>query len=86
MEGEVWTGRADRLGGKAVQQICGSVESSYPVASHNRSKKSREHNILLMVQRMRSALPLYGEVYGQDIHKSTPLVVKNAREEALLNS
>jgi hypothetical protein len=29
MEGEVWAGRADRLGGEAVQQICGSVEPFY---------------------------------------------------------
>jgi hypothetical protein len=26
MEGEVWTGRADRSGGEVVQQICGGVE------------------------------------------------------------
>jgi hypothetical protein len=25
MEGEVWTGCADRLGGEAVQQICGGT-------------------------------------------------------------
>jgi hypothetical protein len=39
MEGKVWTGRADRLGGEAVQQICGGVEPFYPVASRNRSLK-----------------------------------------------
>jgi hypothetical protein len=33
MEGEVWTGCTDRLGGEAVQQICGGVEPFYPVAS-----------------------------------------------------
>jgi hypothetical protein len=41
MEGEVWTGRADRLGGEAVQQICGGVEPFYPVASRNRSLKEQ---------------------------------------------
>jgi hypothetical protein len=49
MEGEVWTGRADRLGGEAVQQICGGVEPFYPVVSRNRRLKNREHCILLMV-------------------------------------
>jgi hypothetical protein len=39
MEGEVWTGRADRPGGEAVQQICGGVEPFYPIASQNRSLK-----------------------------------------------
>jgi hypothetical protein len=62
MEGEVWTGCADRLGGEAVQQICGGVEPFYLVASQNRSLKSRECNILLMVQRMLSALQFCGEV------------------------
>jgi hypothetical protein len=33
MEGEVWAGRADHLGGEVVQQICGIVEPFYPVAS-----------------------------------------------------
>jgi hypothetical protein len=41
MEGEVWTGRADRLGGEAVQQICDGVEPFYPVASQNRSLKKQ---------------------------------------------
>jgi hypothetical protein len=40
MEGEVWTDCTDRLGGEAVQQICGSVEPFYPVASRNRSLKN----------------------------------------------
>jgi hypothetical protein len=39
MEGEVWTGHADCLGGEVVQQICGGVEPFYPVASRNRSLK-----------------------------------------------
>jgi hypothetical protein len=67
MEDEVWTGHADHLGGEAVHQICGGVEPFYPIASWNRSRKSREHNILLMVRSMRSALLFCGEVYGQDI-------------------
>jgi hypothetical protein len=33
MEDEVWTGGADHLSGEVVQQICGGVESFYPVAS-----------------------------------------------------
>jgi hypothetical protein len=41
MEGEVWAGRGDRLGGEAVQQICGGVEPFYPVASWNRSMKKQ---------------------------------------------
>jgi hypothetical protein len=41
MKGEVWTGRVDRLGGEAVQQICGSVEPFYPVARRNRSLKEQ---------------------------------------------
>jgi hypothetical protein len=41
MEGEVWTGRTDRLGGEAVQQICGGVEPFYPLASRNRSLKKQ---------------------------------------------
>jgi hypothetical protein len=39
MEGEVWTGRVDRLGREVIQQICGGVEPFYPVASRNRSLK-----------------------------------------------
>jgi hypothetical protein len=47
MEGEVWTGRANRLGGEAVQQICGGVEPFYPVASQNRSLKEQgTHHII----------------------------------------
>jgi hypothetical protein len=41
MVGEVWTGHADRLDGEAVQQICGSVEPFYPIASRNRSLKKQ---------------------------------------------
>jgi hypothetical protein len=41
MQGEVWTGRADRLGGETVQQICGGVEPLYPIASRNRSLKKQ---------------------------------------------
>jgi hypothetical protein len=41
MEGEVWADRADRLGGEAVQHICGGVEPFYPVASQNRSLKKQ---------------------------------------------
>jgi hypothetical protein len=41
MEGEVRAGCADRLGGEAVQHICGGVELFYPVASHNRSLKKQ---------------------------------------------
>jgi hypothetical protein len=41
MEGEVWTGHADYLGGEVVQHICGSVEPFYPVASQNRSLKKQ---------------------------------------------
>jgi hypothetical protein len=41
MEGEVWTGRTDRLGGEAVQQICCGVEPFYPIASQNRSLKEQ---------------------------------------------
>jgi hypothetical protein len=33
MEDEIWIGHADRLGEEVVQQICGSVEPFYPVAS-----------------------------------------------------
>jgi hypothetical protein len=36
--------------------------------------------MLLMVQRMCSALPFCGEVYEQDIRRITPLVAKNTRE------
>jgi hypothetical protein len=42
MDGEVWTGHANRLGGEAVQQICGGVEPFYPVVSQNRSLKKQE--------------------------------------------
>jgi hypothetical protein len=41
MEGEVRTGHVDRLGGEAIQQICGDVEPFYPVASRNRSLKKQ---------------------------------------------
>jgi hypothetical protein len=41
MEGEVWIGRTDCLGGEAVQQICGGVEPFYPVASWNRRLKEQ---------------------------------------------
>jgi hypothetical protein len=33
MEGEVWAGHVDHLGGEAVQQICGGVKPFYLVAS-----------------------------------------------------
>jgi hypothetical protein len=39
MEGELWVGRANHLGGEAAQQICGGVEPFYPVASQNRRLK-----------------------------------------------
>jgi hypothetical protein len=39
-----------------------------------------------MVRRERSASLFYGEVYGQDIRRMTPLEAKNAREEAMSNS
>jgi hypothetical protein len=39
MEGKVWADCFDRLGGEAVQQICGDVEPFYPVASQNRRLK-----------------------------------------------
>jgi hypothetical protein len=39
MEGEVWVGHDDHLGGEAVQQICAGVEPFYPVASQNRRLK-----------------------------------------------
>jgi hypothetical protein len=32
MEGKVWAGHADHIGGEAVQQICDSVEPFYPIA------------------------------------------------------
>jgi hypothetical protein len=41
MMGEVCTGHVDRLGGEAVQQICGGVEPFYLVASWNRSLKKQ---------------------------------------------
>jgi hypothetical protein len=33
MEGEVWAGHADHLGGEVVQQICGGVKPFYLVVS-----------------------------------------------------
>jgi hypothetical protein len=71
MEDEVQTGHADRLGGEVIQHISSGVEPFYLVASRNKSLKSRECRMLLMVRKMRSTLPFYGEVYGQDIHIST---------------
>jgi hypothetical protein len=41
MESEVWASHADRLGGEAVQQICGGVEPFYPIASGNRILKKK---------------------------------------------
>jgi hypothetical protein len=41
MEAKVWASHADRLGGETVQQICGSVEPFYPVASRNRRLKKQ---------------------------------------------
>jgi hypothetical protein len=38
-----------------------------------------------MVRRVCSTLPFCEEVYGQNIHRMTPLVAKNAWEEALSN-
>jgi hypothetical protein len=47
MEGEVWTGRADRPDGEVIQQIYDSVEPFYPVANQNRSlKRQRMHHII----------------------------------------
>jgi hypothetical protein len=62
MEDEVWAGCVDRLGGEAVQQIYGGVEPFYLVARQNRSLKSRERSILLIMQRMCSVLPFCREV------------------------
>jgi hypothetical protein len=47
IEGEVWAGCADCLGGEVVQQICGHVEPFYPVVSWNRSlkKQGKQHII-----------------------------------------
>jgi hypothetical protein len=39
VEGDVGTPRADSLNWEVVQQICGSVDPFYPVASQNRSLK-----------------------------------------------
>jgi hypothetical protein len=47
---------ADRLVRKVVQQICGNVEPFYPVTRRNRSLKSREQVMLLMVWRMRRSV------------------------------
>jgi hypothetical protein len=44
MESDVWAGCIDRLAGKMVQQICGSVEPFYPVASQERSLKEQGAN------------------------------------------
>jgi hypothetical protein len=41
MEDEVWTGGVDHLSGEVVQQICGGVESFYPVASGIEPLKTR---------------------------------------------
>jgi hypothetical protein len=41
MEGKIWAGRADRLGGEVVQQICGGMKPFYPVASQNRRLKKQ---------------------------------------------
>jgi hypothetical protein len=41
IEGKVWTGRANRLGGEAIQQICGSVEPFYPVSTRDRNLKKQ---------------------------------------------
>jgi hypothetical protein len=41
MEGEVWIGHVDHLGEGGGQQICGSVEPFYPIASRNRSLKKQ---------------------------------------------
>jgi hypothetical protein len=54
MKGEVWIGRVDRLGGKAVQQICDGVEPFYPVASRNRSLK--EHAVQHIINSAKDAL------------------------------
>jgi hypothetical protein len=42
VEGDVWTSHADRLGREVIQQICGGVETFYPIASQNRSLKEQE--------------------------------------------
>lgn len=42
--------------------------------------------MLLMERRMRSALPFWGDVWGQDIRMVTPLVRKKVRAEMLSNS
>jgi hypothetical protein len=86
IQGKVWTGHADRLGGEAVHKY---VMVSRPCAQQRariEAWKSRERSILLMVRMMHSSLSFCGDVYGQDIRKITQLVVKNVWEEALSNS
>jgi hypothetical protein len=41
VDGEVWAGHADRLGGEAVQHICDGLKPFYPVASQNRWLKKQ---------------------------------------------
>jgi hypothetical protein len=62
LESDIGAGCADRFARKTVQQICGSVEPFYLVASRERSLKEQGANMLLMVRRVRSALPFCGEV------------------------
>jgi hypothetical protein len=38
-----------------------------------------------MEWKARSTLPFYREVYGHDIHRTTPLEVKNSREGAIVD-
>jgi hypothetical protein len=41
MEGEVWAGCVDRLGGETCPQICGGVKPFYLVTSRNKSLKKQ---------------------------------------------
>jgi hypothetical protein len=86
MEGEVWTGRVDRLGGEAVQQICGGVEPFYLVARQNRSlKKQGTQHIIDGVNNAFGFTVLWRSV-GTRNPQNDPVGGEDAREEALSNS
>jgi hypothetical protein len=62
------------------------VEHFDPVASRHRGLKwQRVEHIIDGMKRTHGFL-FCGEVYGQDIHRMTPLEANNAHEEELSNS
>ena len=62
VEGEVRGRVANRLRGKTVEEVGGSVQGLCPVAGRERRLEEKAQSILVVVRIMRSARPFCAEV------------------------